>query len=713
MKKHGSKTFILAAISFSILFFFLLDGQQYLSLQFVKANLGLLKDYVAANTLLSAVTYVGIYVIAAALSLPGAAVLTLTGGALFGIYLGTGLVSLASTTGACLAFLASRFLFQESIQNKFGGQLKSINQGLKKDGATYLLTLRLVPAFPFFLVNLVMGLTQIPLNKFFLYSLIGMLPGTFVYVNAGEKLSELESLKGILSFDVIFAFAVLGLFPFFTKPILSYFKNRKIYAPFKRPKSYEYNIVVIGAGSAGLVTSYIGAATKSKVALIEKHKMGGDCLNTGCVPSKALIRSARFVRESKIAAKYGIRSSELNFDFAEVMERVQTVIKKIEPHDSVDRYSSLGVECISGTAKIINPFQVEVNGRILTTKNIVIATGARPRMPSIPGLVEGEFFTSDTIWNLRKQPRHLVVIGGGPIGCELAQAFRSLGSRVTILDAAPRIFLREDMQVSELMAEVFAKEGIDVLNGISIENFSTGPEGRFVRIKQDGKERDISFDEVLVAVGRQANVTGFGAEELGLELTPQGTFAVDEYLRTKYPNIYACGDVVGPYQFTHAAAHQAWFASVNALFAPFKKFKIDYRVLPWATFTSPEVARVGLSEAEAQKDGIDYETTIYHLDDLDRAIADSAEEGFVKVLTPRGSDKILGVTIVADHASDMLPEFVTAMKYGLGLNKILGTIHSYPTMTEANKYVAGVWRRAHAPELALKFLKWYHSWRKA
>jgi dihydrolipoamide dehydrogenase len=475
----------------------------------------------------------------------------------------------------------------------------------------------------------------------------------------------------------------------------------------------DYNVIVIGAGSAGLVSSYICAAVKAKVALIEKHKMGGDCLNTGCVPSKALIRSAKVLSYIKRHKDYGLKSAEATFDFADIMERVQTVIKKVEPHDSIERYSKLGVDCITGAAKILSPHEVSVNGKTLTTNNIIVATGARPFVPPIDGLDQVDYLTTDNIWEIRELPKRLVVLGGGPIGSEMAQAFARLGSHVTQVEMMPNILIREDDEICDAVRQRFIEDGVDVRINTTCKEFTVEDGKQFVVVEKDGQTEKIEFDKALIAVGRAANAKGFGLEEIGVQLSQRGTVEVDEYLRTTtHKNIYACGDVAGPYQFTHTAAHQAWYCAVNALFSPFKKFKVDYRVIPWCTFTDPEVARVGLNEKDAKAQGIPYEVTRYGIDDLDRAIADSEDHGVVKVLTEPGKDRILGVTILGYHAGDLIAEYVLAMKHGLGLNKILGTIHIYPTMAEANKFAAGEWKRAHAPEGLLNFIRKFHAWRR-
>ncbi|WP_434801426.1 dihydrolipoyl dehydrogenase [Spartinivicinus marinus] len=481
---------------------------------------------------------------------------------------------------------------------------------------------------------------------------------------------------------------------------------------FSKPSQFDTNIIAIGAGSAGLVTSYIAAAVKAKVALVERHKMGGDCLNTGCVPSKALIRSAKIKHYIDRAEEFGLEQAAVTVNFAKVMERVQRVIKKVEPHDSIERYTGFGVDCITGNALIKSPYEVEIDGRIITTKNIVIATGARPFIPPIRGIETIDYYTSDTIWELREQPNRLLVLGGGPIGCELAQAFSRLGSKVIQLDMATRILPREDDDVSRFVTEKFQEEGIDVrVNHKAIE-FKQQENKKVLIAEYQGENIEIECDAVLLAVGRQANTKGLGLEALGVELNPQGTVKVNEYLQTNYKNIYACGDVAGPYQFTHTAAHQAWYACVNALFGRLKKFKVDYSVIPWATFTDPEVARVGLNEQDAKDQGIPYEVTYYGIDDLDRAIADEEDHGFIKVLTQPGKDKILGVTIVGYHAAELIAEYVSAMKHGLGLNKILGTIHIYPTLSEANKYAAGMWKKAHVSPTILSLLEKFHQWQR-
>ncbi|MES9965846.1 MAG: FAD-dependent oxidoreductase [Sedimenticola sp.] len=692
--------------------FFIFDLGQYLTLEYMKAKQAELEGFRQENPFGTAAAFFLVYVAVTALSLPGATVMTLVVGAVFGLFWGFLLVSFASTLGATLAFLVARFLLHDAVQDRFGDKLRAINDGVRKDGAFYLFGLRLVPIFPFFVINLVMGLTPMRTWTYAWVSQVGMLAGTLVYVNAGTQLGKLETLSGILSPNLLISFALLGVFPLIAKKVLQVIKARKALAGHPKPASFDRNLVVIGAGSGGLVAAYIAAAVKAKVTLIEKHKMGGDCLNTGCVPSKALIRSARFLAQTRRASEFGFKSASAEFDFADVMERVSGVVKQVEPHDSVERYTGLGVEVIQGEAKITSPYSVEVNGQTLTTRNIVVATGARPFVPPIEGIDQVDYLTSDNLWELRELPKRLVVLGGGPIGCELAQSFARFGSEVTIVEMAPRLMIREDDDVAALVAERFREDGIDVRAGHMAKQFKVEDGRKILVAEYEGEAVEFEFDQVLVAVGRAANVSGFGLEELGVQISDRRTVEVNEFLQTNFPNIYACGDVAGPYQFTHTAAHQAWYASVNSLFGMFRKFKVDYSVIPFATFTDPEVGRVGLNELEAQQKGVPYEVTVYELDDLDRAIADGEAFGFVKVLTVPGKDKILGATIVGDHAGDLIAEFVAAMRHSFGLNKILGTIHIYPTWTEGNKYAAGNWKRDHKPEKVLQWVERFHAWRR-
>lgn len=697
---------------------FLLDLGQYLTLDALKAQQAAIDGFYRANPVLVLAIFFVVYVVLTALSVPGAAILTLAAGAIFGVATGTLVVSFASTIGATLAFLASRYLFHDAVQARFGARLRGVNEGIARDGAFYLFSLRLVPVFPFFAVNLLMGLTPIRTWTFYWVSQLGMLLGTIVYVNAGTQLARIDALSHIASPGLLASFAALGLLPWLGKWIMAGIKRRRVYARWQRPRRFDRNLVVVGAGAAGLVSSYIAATVKAKVTLVEASKMGGDCLNYGCVPSKALIKSARIAHAMRHADQYGLDGSEPRFSFKSVMTRVHDIIAAVEPHDSVERYTGLGVDVVKGYARIIDPWTVEIAreegiSQRLTTRSIVIAAGAEPLIPDLPGLEESGYLTSDTLWEefarLDEMPRRIVVLGGGPIGSELAQAFARLGAEVTQIQRGERLLPREDKDVSDLARAAQEASGVTVLTGHEALRVEKDHDKRII-VSDGNHEKAIGFDALIVAVGRKARLSGYGLEELGIET--QKTVVTDEYLATIYPNIYAAGDVAGPYQFTHTAAHQAWFASVNALFGQFKRFKADYRVIPWTTFIDPEVARVGLNEQEASEKGVPHEVTVFPLHELDRAIADSATEGFVKVLTPPGKDRILGATIVGEHAGELLAEYVLAMKHGLGLGKIMATIHTYPTMAEANKYAAGEWKKSHAPEGLLRLVKRYHSWRR-
>ncbi len=477
-------------------------------------------------------------------------------------------------------------------------------------------------------------------------------------------------------------------------------------------RKYDANLIVIGAGSGGLVTAYIAAAIKAKVILIERGDMGGDCLNTGCVPSKSLIASAKLLHDIRHSQNLGIREASASFDFADIMQRVHDVIASIAPHDSVERYTSLGVDVIKGQAEILSRNSVRVNGKTWTAKSIVLATGAEPFVPPVPGLDQIDYYTSDTIWNIRELPKKLVVLGGGPIGCELAQCFARFGSEVSLIEGQEQILMREDEEFSRRIAETFREEGIHVRTGHFATRVIVDGNSKKLVCKTGGGEVEIEFDQMLMALGRAARLDGYGLENIKVPISPRRTIETNPYLQAGYPDIYAVGDVTGPYQFTHAAAHQAWYACVNALFRPFKKFQADYSVLPWATYTDPEVARVGLNELDARERNVPYEVTEYDIGQLDRAKTDGHATGSIKVLTVPGKDKILGVTIVGRHAGDLIAEFVLAMRHGLGMNKILGTIHAYPTWMEANKYAAGNWKKAHAPAWALNLLEKFHRWRR-
>ncbi len=710
-RKTLGRTALVLLLAGAAAAFFVFDLGSYLSLDALKARQAELAGFVETRPAAAIRGFFLLYVAVTALSLPGAAIMTLAAGAIFGLLLGTLIVSFASAIGASLAFLFSRYILRDWVRGSFGKRAEAIDRGIAKDGAFYLLTLRLIPAFPFFLINLAMGLTAMRVATFYIVSQIGMLAGTIVYVNAGTQLAGIESTSDILSPALIGSFVLLGIFPLIAKAALGWWRRRRVYKGWKRPRKFDRNLVVIGAGAGGLVTAYIAATVRAKVTLIEANKMGGDCLNTGCVPSKALIRSARAAHEMRTAAAFGLEAAEPHFRFRALMERVNAIIREIEPADSVERYTELGVDVRLGYARIVDPWTVEIDGgERLTTRAIVIAAGGEPLVPEIPGLSEGGYLTSDTMWEALsdrdEMPRRIVIVGGGPIGTEMAQAFARLGAQVTQVEHGPRILPREDQEVSDFVAATLAAEGVTILTG----HEAVRCDGKTLITRSGEGESAHPFDEIIVAVGRKARLTGYGLEELGI-LTDR-TVVTNDYLETLYPNIFAAGDVAGPYQFTHFAAHQAWYAAVNALFGTFRRFRTDYSVLPWVTYTDPEVAHVGLTEATAKEQNTAFEIVRYDVGHLDRAVTESANRGFVKLLVQPGKDRILGVTIVTHNAGEMLAEYVLAMKHKLGLNKVLGTIHAYPTMAEANKYAAGEWKKSHKPERVLKWVERYHRWRR-
>ncbi|SDI71164.1 FAD-dependent oxidoreductase [Billgrantia gudaonensis] len=715
---------LVLVIGLAIAVFFLSGADEAFTLSNLQAEQARFQAWLASDPVTVIGAFFAIYVVMAALSLPGATLLTVLGGALFGLGWGLVIISFASTLGATLAALIARTLLRTLLERRFAVQLERINAGIRREGAFYLFTLRLIPIFPFFVINLVMGLTRMRLRTFYWVSQLGMLPGTAVFVNAGRELGELDSLSGILSPGLLASFALIGLFPWLARAVVAIAKRRRLAARFARPAHFEHDIVVIGGGSAGLVASYIAAAVQAKVVLVERDRLGGDCLNTGCVPSKALIRAARVAQEVREAARYGVHAAEPQIDFREVMAHVRQAVREVEPHDSRERYESLGVEVVAGRASLDDPWRVRVEGadgeRVLTARHVIIASGARPRVPDLPGLDEIDVLTSDNLWQLETLPDRLVVLGGGPIGCELGQSFARLGSKVSLVEMGEQLLPREDAEVADVLQHRLELDDVAVWLGtravrVEADAAEHGTHALVVQRRDAGgeiAEARLPFDRLLVAIGRQASVSGMGLEALGVETRADGTLAVDDTLQSVLPNVWACGDVAGPYQLTHASAHQAWHAAVNALFGEFRRFRVSYRALPAVTFTEPEVARVGLSEREAQARGIACEVTRYALSELDRAIAEGRQEGFVKVLTVPGKDRILGASIVGHGAGEMLAEFTLAMTHGIGLNKLLGTVHPYPTWSEAAKASAGMWKNAHKPERLLGWLARYFAWRR-
>lgn len=698
---------LLFLVTLAIILFFALDGDDYLTLELIRTQLANFQALFDDSLLKMAGGFFLLYVAAASLSIPGTALLPLVSGALFGLGWGLLIASFASAIGASLAFLLARTLLRGFVERRFRKPLRTINRGLERDGSFYLFSLRLVPVFPFFIVNLAMGLTRLKLRTFYLVSQVGMLPSVAVYTIAGEQLSELESLADILSLEMLFSLILLGLLPLLGKRISNVARSRRERWEHRRPRAFDYDIVVIGAGCAGLTASHIASAMEARVALVDKHDMGGADVNTGSVPSKALTRAARAAQDMRAAARFGVHGNEPRIDFAEVMAYVRDAIRAAQSH--VDP----GIDVIEGAAHLESPWVVRVGERRLAARHIVIATGARPKIPDLPGLECIDVLTSENLWSLEMLPERLVILGGDSIGCELGQSFARLGSRVTLIESGPRLLAREDAEVGELLRHQLASEGIDIRTHTWAIGVESDDQGNHALVAEfDGKRDVLPFDRLLVDVGRQANVSGLGLEELGIETTDEGALEVNELLQSRYTNIWACGEVCGPYPLAHVGAYQARHATINALFGEFRTFATDYHIMPVVTYVQPEIARVGLNEQEAQTQGIDYEVTRYAMTESDRALAEDATAGFVKVLTVPGRDRILGATLVGENAGEYLAEFTLAMKRGIRLGKLLDTLHPHPTFSEANRAVAAAWKRAHRHERTLRWLRRYFAWRR-
>lgn len=709
-KRAGTRLLILLLILAAIAAAYLLVGP-YLSFEWLKAQRTALSAQVAAQPLLFAGAFLLLYAVVTALSIPGAVILTLAGGAIFGLWAGLVLVSLASVTGAVLSFLGSRYLLRDWVERRFGRRIQAVNAGLERDGALYLLALRLNPAIPFFLVNLGLGLTRMGVLRYALISQVGMLPATFVYVNAGTQLARIERLADIASAQVIVSLVLLSLLPLFGKWAASRIRRGRIYRGWQRPRRFDRNMIVIGAGAGGLVSAYIGATLRAKVTLVEGRKTGGDCLNTGCVPSKALIRAARAAHEVRHAGDFGIRVAPPEVDMAAVMARIRAVIRHIAPADSPERFEAMGVDVRLGHARLIDPWTVEIDGRDrLTASHIVLATGADPAVPPIPGLSESGYLTSETLWDALERrgtlPSRLAIVGGGPIGVEMAQSFARLGCAVTLLEAGARLLPKDDPEASALIEEVLKGEGVAVLT----QHKAMRVDGGLLEAAPgSGAPVTVPFDEILIATGRRARLSGYGLEELGYPVDQP--LEIDDFLQTRFPHILAVGDVSGRFQLTHAASHQAWHAAVNSLFGQLKRFRVDYSLMPWVTYCDPEVAHVGHTEESARAAGASTEVVRYPLSHLDRAVTEGAANGFVKLLIgPKG--RILGCTIVAHNAGELIAEVSLAMKHKIPVGKLLSQIKAYPTMSEAVRFAASEWRQRHKPERALDWLGRYHRWRR-
>ena len=700
VRMKASRWAILAVLITATACFFYFDLSQYLTLESIKAHSGALHGKVQANPWWAAAVFCAVYAALTALSFPGTVVLTLLAGALFGLLEGTLLVSVASNVGALVAMLISRFMLRDWVQRRFGKQIAGINKGLAREGTFYLVSLRLIPLVPFVLLNPALGLTRINIWTFWWTTQLGMLPGHAIYVNAGEKLVGLRSLSGILSPSIIGTLVLLAVFPILATRLLTFYKARKVYRGWRKPKRFDCNLVVIGGGTGGLATARVAASLKARVSLVERERLGGLAMHDGGVPSKALCHVAN--------RSQGQHSDEA---FTEAMAQMRHLAEAARRDISVDQYRRLGVDVIQGEARISSPWTVDVGGRTLTTRAIVIATGSRPQIPSIPGLAAVEPMTSDTLWALSERPERLLILGSGADACEFAQAFQRLGCQVTLASEDERLLSQEDAEVSEMMAKVLTADGIEIWLGLKAQRVETTEgERRLICDDDEGNERSLPFDRVLLMLGQRADVEGLGLSKLRLECGDDGTLEADEYLATRYPNIYAVGSVAGPYGAPHVAEHQGWYAAVNALFGGLKRFVVSDRVTPRAIFTTPEIATVGLNEAEAHALKLEFETTRLDLSTHAGAVIAGAGQGYVKVITEHDTDRILGVTIVGDHASETIAGFVVAMKHKLGMNKLGKTVLVSPTQGEALRQVAEIWQRQHQSARMRAWAERFNRW---
>lgn len=475
----------------------------------------------------------------------------------------------------------------------------------------------------------------------------------------------------------------------------------------------RYNLVVVGAGTAGLVSAAGAAGMGAKVALVERHLMGGDCLNVGCVPSKTLIRAGHAVADARAASSFGIEvAGDPVVDFPAVMERVRRVRAGISSHDSARRFrDEYGVDVFLGSGRFTGVDSIEVGGATLGFERAVIATGARAAVPPVPGLAEVGFLTNETVFNLTELPARLAVLGGGPIGCELAQAFARLGSRVTIIEMGEHFLRREDADAAEILHTALQRDGVDVRLATTLERVETGRTAKLLHVATGGAKSTLETDAILVGVGRTPNVDGLGLDVAGVRFGPRG-IEVDHHLRTTNPRIYAAGDVCSPYKFTHAADFMARAVVQNAFFAFAGRKKVSALTIPWCTYTDPEIAHVGLYQHEAEKRGLEIDTFTVPMSSVDRAITDGDTEGFVKIHVTKGSDEILGATVVARHAGEMISEITTAMAGKIGLGKLAAVIHPYPTQSEAIRKAGDLYNRTRLTNFRARLLRRYFAWRR-
>lgn len=660
----------------------------------LRATVAAVRARVDAHPAAAAGLFALAYVAVTALSLPLALWLTLAGGALFGHGIGIPLVALSATAGATLAFLAARHLLRDAVTRRFADRMAAIDRGVARDGWRYLLSLRLVPAIPFFAVNLAMGLTAMPLRSYVVATFVGMLPATAIYVNAGVALGRLRSPSDILTLPAAGSLVLLAALPWVARIGAGVLHRSRPAGRWTRPRRFDRNLIVIGAGAAGLVASLTAATARARVTLVEAGRMGGECLNTGCVPSKALLASARAAEAQRRGPRFGLAPAPVVVDFPAVMRRVAGVIAAIAPHDSAERYRSLGAEVLAGRARLVDPWTVEIalaagGTTRRSARHIVIATGSAPVVPAIEGLTTTPHVTTDTLWDRLAQmdaaPARMAILGGGAVGVELGQALQRLGSAVTLIEAGPRLLPREDPEAVALVTGRLEAEGVRILT--ETRALSAAPEGDGARIELAGPagRESLRCDLLLVATGRRPRLDGIGLDDLGLDPADPGAWP---------ESLILAGDADGGPQLTHRAGASGWATAMRALAAPFWRPAVPEDGVARVVFTDPELASCGLSEAEARARGLAVETTRFDLGTLDRALADGDGdgEGIVKVLTRAGSDRILGTTIVGPHASDLAGLVVLAMRRRIGLGALQSVPFAYPTYPEALGRTGGQWR---------------------
>ena len=749
-RRLTSKWKVVAGIALVVL---LVGGGRFLHAQDL---LSTALDWIRGLGALGPVIFVVAYILATVFFLPGS-VLTLGAGALFGLVRGSILVSIASTLGAASAFLVGRYLARGWVEKRIEGneRFQAVDERVAREGWKIVGLTRLSPVFPFNLLNYAYGVTRVSLRDYFFASWIGMLPGTILYVYLGSLAGDLAALgtAGTSATTARWILRVAGLLA--TVAVTVYVARlarealgervvkgeafaadpgtpaedeserheEMLVAPMDehnerlvsnvRPPAWvnpqpagRYNLVVIGAGTAGLVTAAGAAGLGAKVALVESRYLGGDCLNVGCVPSKCVIRSSRAFADAREAHRFGVRiPGEAEADFSAVMERMRRLRAGISDHDSAGRFQDLGVDVFLGEARFSGPDTVEAAGRSLRFKKAVITTGARAAAPPIEGLAEAGYLTNETVFNLTERPTRLACIGGGPIGSELAQAFGRLGSEVALFEMGPHILSREDGDAAEIVQEAFLREGIRLILGCTIRRVEQRTETKVLHFESNGESGSITVDEILVGAGRAPNVEGLNLEAVGVAFDPRRGIEVNDRLQTTNPRIYAAGDVCMQWKFTHAADAAARIVIQNSLF--FGRKKLGALTMPWCTCTDPEIAHVGMYEGDANERGVKLDTFFRRMKEVDRAVADGEVEGFVKVHVEKGTDKILGATIVAPHAGEMIGELTLAMVEGIGLKGISGVIHPYPTQAEAIKQVADLYNRTR---LTPGVKKWFQRW---